>query len=81
MAYADTARVTANTLRMSDVGSVRTNVRTVTNTFGEAIEGYIDTYGAGVSPAWSAAAVLRQKQQFRDMVVDILRHLDTGMDK
>jgi hypothetical protein len=79
MAYADATRVDANTLRMTDTGSVQTNVRTVTKVFGDAIETYISTYGAAQS--WSAAAILRQKQQFRDMLVDILRQLDTGMNK
>lgn len=79
MAYADATRVDANTLRMTDTGSVQTNVRAATKTYGEALEGYIDTYGAAQS--WNAAAILRQKQACRDMLVDVLRMLDSGLNK
>lgn len=67
MAYADATRVDANTARMTDTGSVQTNVRAATKTFGEAIEGYMDTH-AGVAT--------QEKQEFRDKVIDIMRFLD-----
>lgn len=73
MAYSDSARVTANTARITTTGSVQTSVRDAANTFGDAIETAMTTYGAGISS--------KEKQAFRDMLVDVLRMLDTWMNK
>ena len=66
MAYDDATRVDEATSRVTTTDSVQSNLRAATKTFGEAVIGYMGTYG---SPD-------QEKQMFRDKLIDLLRDMD-----
>ncbi len=71
MAYSDATRVDANTARISDTSSVRTDLRAAVKTFGDSMETIFTTYSLST----------RAQQAFRDKVIDLCRYLDVEMNK
>lgn len=71
MPYSEASRVDEATKRITTTGSVQSNVRAAAKTFGENVDTYMTTYGLGK----------KDKQQFRDLLVDMLRFLDLAMNK